>query len=147
MTQEPTAEQKEPGEPESEAASAVPESRPRLLPALRADEWHLFAITFVAGVASIVVGAAMIGISLALARIFWNERGAWWTLAGYFGAGVLGVTLGVTGWRFRSPWRPLRLHPSSPRELMVGRHIMFWTGACSVTIAVLVLIGKAAGVH
>jgi len=139
MNQEPTAEQKPPSAPEPAAeqkASAEPQPL-RLVPALSTQDWRVFGITFVAGIGSIVVGAALIGLALALARIFENNLASWLVLALYVFLGVGCVIGGQLVWRYARPSPGLK-------SLFIT---LVWTGYISIGIAVLVLIGKAAGIH
>ncbi len=96
------------------------------------EEWRTLAITFVGGVASIIVGAAVIGAALALAR--WEARGA--------GAGQW-ITLAV----FTVVFWPATVYQLKPREPR-SRASLILTGSNALisTLLLLVWIGVAAGV-
>lgn len=109
----------------------MPEKRP---PGLTSEEWRTLMITFVGGVASIVVGAAILGVALALGHLQtrYGDFVTWVTLtiASLLGCGYL-VLLVL--------WN---------KDMPKGKFgmIIAISAAFAGVFSVLVLIGKAAGI-
>ena len=101
---------------------------------LTPDEWRLLVITFLGGIASIVLGAATIGVALALLR--WVTPGRGWEAIGMFAFTVGIWAFFVFGIRKRNREGWTR----STRVAMVG-------GVLSIMTLTLMWVGVAAGVH
>jgi hypothetical protein len=95
------------------------------------EDWRLLMITFVGGLASIVVGAAMLGLAIALARIWHpaNDFGTW------FGLGICPVltAIGV----------PLFFRD---RKKSVGNTLGLYFCGLVTLIVILIWIGVGAGI-
>jgi hypothetical protein len=110
---------------------------------LSRGEQRVLLVTFVGGLASIIVGAAVIGVALALAHRAEGPGHSLADLAGYsvvtvvlFAFWVAYVRWGTLG----MPWRPLDRWPVSSRFTVL-------VGAVLVAGVALTWIGIAAGIH
>jgi hypothetical protein len=123
--------EKPPGEGQETAAH---KQGPRVLWELNPDQWRLFAITFIAGVASIVVGAGLIGLALALARSQWvNGPNGQFVLYGPAPVALLGVYLAA------------QAGTQGRVAVWIGRVCLL--GACAwFAVVLLWVIGKGAGI-
>jgi len=98
-----------------------------------AQDWRMLVITFVGGVASIIVGAALVGLAFALARIYTphNDFPTWFFLVICPVFSAIGCVAVVTGLGTRSWFSKTYL------------------GLCGsfVVYSILVWVGVAAGIH
>lgn len=104
---------------------------------LPADEWRLLMITFVGGLASIVVGAGLIGAALALDRVSrsWAWGGVTWLL----------VILGSV-----AAWTLVAAMPRFSRWMdfgFPGFAFLLGLSLPSAVVFTLMMVGVAAGVH
>lgn len=107
------------------------------------NEQRILVITFVGGLASIIVGAAVVGVAIALAHRAERPGVSLAGLAAYSASAVVLFAFWVAyvRWGFRGmPGRPLDLWPVSSRFGVL-------VGALLVASVVLTWIGIAAGIH
>jgi hypothetical protein len=104
---------------------------------LSRDEQRTLAITFVGGLASIIIGAGVIGASIALGRwvehqnLRWLAHGgaaAWGSVV----SGLLGALGGLAGLRKDAP---------------LSSRVFGWIAASIGVFLLLVIVGVGAGIH
>jgi hypothetical protein len=123
----------QPPAPSTEASAPRVEERP--LWEFSRDEHRVLIITFVGGVASIVVGASVIGGAIALVRAIKPAHSLLVFLIFITAVYILVVVLAAIAWNH---WRR-----PGPRVAGIS-WLLAWVG---LSILLLVWIGLAAGIH
>ena len=109
-----------------------PTSEDRPLWSLSRDEQRVLAITFVGGLASLIVAAGVIGAAIALGRWVEHESLGWFTQFAQVGGLALAILGGLAGRSKRTP--------------LYGRFIG-WIVAAIGVLGLLVIVGIGAGIH